>query len=154
MRSRFLGFALVGLVGVPAQAGDFLGPESCQSCHPDAYAALKASAHARSRDVLSPMQQKNARCLSCHSPTEADQRVPHVSCEACHGGGQYYSARYVMKDPELGRLVGLVDPQEKSCRGCHDGSTPSVRPFEFAARLKAIDHWTVEREKRKAKGTP
>jgi formate-dependent nitrite reductase cytochrome c552 subunit len=129
---------------------DFLGSESCQACHADAYAAWQASAHARSRDVLSASQQKDMRCLSCHSPNQADQKAPHVSCETCHGGGQYYSAQFVMKDPELARLVGLLDPAEKSCRGCHDGASPSLKPFDFAAKLKAIDHWTVERQKRKA----
>ncbi|GMU62915.1 MAG: hypothetical protein AMXMBFR34_46780 [Myxococcaceae bacterium] len=134
-----------------ALAYDFLGSESCQSCHPDAFAAWQASAHARARDVLSPQQQKDARCLSCHSPNEADQRTAQVACETCHGGGQYYSARFVMKDPELARLVGLVDPVEKACRSCHDDSSPSLKPFDFAAALKAMDHWTVERAKRAPK---
>ncbi|MFO0600051.1 MAG: cytochrome c3 family protein [Myxococcaceae bacterium] len=145
--------ALVVSVAVPLTAlgHDFLGSESCQACHPDAWAAWQATNHARARDVLSAQQQKDMRCLSCHSPNQVDQKVAHVACETCHGGGQYYSANYVMKDPELARLVGLLDPGEKSCRACHDGSSPSVRPFEFAEKLKAIDHWTVERTKRKAK---
>ena len=137
--------ALVLFAGA-SPAYDFLGAESCQSCHPDAWLAWKASAHARSKDVLSAQQQRDARCLSCHSPNDAE--LPQVSCETCHGGGQYYSARYVMKDPELARLVGLVDPSEKSCRGCHDSASPSLKPFDFAAKLKAIDHWSVERQKR------
>lgn len=132
-----------------AQAYDFLGAESCQSCHPDAYAAWKSSNHARAKDVLSPVQQRDARCLSCHSPNDADQKQAGVTCETCHGGGQYYSPKYVMKDPELARLAGLVDPTEKACRACHDASSPSLKPFDFASRLKAMDHWSVEREKRK-----
>jgi hypothetical protein len=134
-----------------AAAYNYLGPESCQGCHPDAYAAWRASAHARSKETLSPAQQHDARCTSCHSPAEADQRVANISCESCHGGGEYYSARYVMKDADLARLVGLVDPVEKSCRTCHDASSPSLKPFDFASKLKAIDHWSVEREKRNAK---
>jgi hypothetical protein len=55
-----------------------------------------------------------------------------------------------MKDAELARLLGLTDPTEKGCRSCHDTSSPSLRPFEFAQKLKAIDHWTQERAKRKA----
>jgi hypothetical protein len=134
-----------------ALAHDFLGAESCQACHPDAWAAWQTSSHARAKDVLSPTQQKDARCLSCHSPNDVEQRVAHVSCETCHGGGQYYSARHVMKDPELARLAGLVDPGEKSCRACHDGSSPSLKPFDFKEKLKAIDHWSVERKKREDK---
>src|SRR5689334_15779212 len=119
MAKWWLLLALV--VGSVALAFDYLGPESCQGCHPDAYAAWRSTAHARARDTLSATQQRDARCLSCHSPAEAEQRVANVTCESCHGGGQYYSARYVMKDPELVRLVGLVDPSEKGCRTCHDG---------------------------------
>jgi hypothetical protein len=130
---------------------DFMGSESCEACHADAWAAWQVSAHARSREVLSASQQKDARCVSCHSPNEAEQRVAQVSCETCHGGGQYYSARYVMKDGELARLAGLLDPTEKSCRGCHDASSPSLRPFDFKEKLKAIDHWSLERKKRAQK---
>jgi formate-dependent nitrite reductase cytochrome c552 subunit len=145
---RALPLLLLLTLATPALAHDFLGSESCEACHPDAWAAWQGSAHARSRDVLSASQRKDARCLSCHSPNEVDQRVAHVSCETCHGGGQHYSARYVMKDPELVRLTGLIDPGEKSCRSCHDGSSPSLRAFDFKEKLKAIDHWSVERKRR------
>jgi len=130
-----------------AHAYDFLGPEGCQGCHPDAYAAWRASAHARAKETLTPQSQRDARCTSCHSPNE-DQRVTAVSCETCHGGGQYYAARNVMKDAELSRLVGLADPGEKGCRTCHDASSPSLSPFDFVQKLKAIDHWSAERAKK------
>ena len=141
----------VALASTIAFAYDFLGPESCQGCHPDAYAAWKGSAHARARDTLTPAAQKDARCLSCHSPNEGEQRVAGVSCESCHGGGQYYVAAYVMKDPELARLVGLADPSEKGCRTCHDASSPSLKPFDFVGKLKAIDHWSTARAKKAEK---
>ncbi len=132
----------------PSLAADFVGPESCKSCHPEAYEAWKLSKHARARESLSAQQQKDARCLTCHSPNEAVERQLHVTCETCHGGGQHYSPSYVMKDAELSRLVGLVDPSEKACRNCHDASTPSLQPFEFVAKLKLIDHWSAERTRR------
>ncbi len=147
--SRLVLFTLL-VAAAGALAHDFLGAESCQACHPDAYAAWQNSAHARAKQVLSAQQQKDVRCQSCHSPDEATQKVAQVTCETCHGGGQYYSSTYVMKDAELARLVGLVDPNEKGCRSCHDNASPSLKPFDFAAKLKLIDHWTVEREKRKA----
>jgi formate-dependent nitrite reductase cytochrome c552 subunit len=149
---RRLGGALL-LLSTAALAAEltgteFVGPESCKSCHPDAYAAWRLSKHARAMESLSEQQQKDARCLSCHAPNLKDRRVESVSCETCHGGGQYYAATYVMKDPELVRLVGLLDPSEKGCRSCHDASSPSLRPFHFVDKLKLIDHWTVERQKR------
>src|SRR5205809_700919 len=90
---RWLLIALA-LVPAVAQAYDFVGPESCKACHPEAYLAWKQSKHARAKDSLSPTQQKDARCTSCHSPSEEDQTIAGISCENCHGGGQYYATNY------------------------------------------------------------
>lgn len=147
MRSRWILPALLALAGA-AGAADFVGPESCKSCHPEAYEAWSRSKHARALDSLSEAQRKDARCLSCHAPDVEAQATAHVTCETCHGGGQYYSPRHVMKDAELARLVGLVDPSEKACRNCHDASSPSLRPFDFLESLKAMDHWSAERARR------
>lgn len=137
---------------VPASAADvtaeLVGPEACKGCHPAAYETWRQSKHARALDSLSPPQQKDARCLSCHAPSLREQGVEHVTCETCHGGGQYYASSFVMKDPELSRMVGLVDPSERACRACHDASSPSLRPFDFVEKLKLVDHWTAERQQR------
>ncbi|OJH38093.1 multiheme c-type cytochrome [Cystobacter ferrugineus] len=140
-----LSLLLVLVLSGAAGAADFLGPESCKGCHPAAYEAWMQSKHARAGDSLAPTQQKDVRCLSCHAPDQANQGVSHVTCETCHGPGQHYSPSYVMKDAELARLVGLVDPSEKACRNCHDASSPSLKPFNFVESLKAIDHWSAER---------
>lgn len=147
--STWLLTALLSLSGV-AVAADFVGPESCKGCHPAAYEAWQQSKHARAMDSLSETQKRDARCLTCHAPNQAREGVAHVTCETCHGGGQYYSPEYVMKDAELARLVGLVDPSEKQCRTCHDASSPSLRPFDFKESLKAIDHWSAERASKNA----
>ena len=157
MRPLRAGLLLVALAAAPAGAADFVaaemvGPETCKACHAEAYNAWKLSKHSRALDSLSPQQQKDGRCLSCHSPNNKDENVAGVTCETCHGGGQYYAASYVMKDPELARMVGLVDPSEKSCRSCHDASSPSLRPFDFVEKLKLIDHWTAARQKRAEAG--
>src|SRR5262245_52122306 len=114
MRRPAVWVFLAVLATSAAYAYDFLGAESCKSCHMEAFAAWKLSKHARALDSLSEAQQKDARCLSCHAPNLSDQRTAGVSCETCHGGGQYYSAGYVMRDPELVRLAGLLDASEKS----------------------------------------
>ncbi|HYV44397.1 MAG TPA: multiheme c-type cytochrome, partial [Myxococcaceae bacterium] len=93
---------LAGAVSAAELTGtEFVGPESCKACHPDAYAAWRQSKHARAIESLSETQRRDARCLSCHSPNLEDRRVESISCETCHGGGQYYAAGYVMKDQEL-----------------------------------------------------
>src|SRR5512140_3668792 len=156
MRSRPWIAALALAVPLAAAAADvlseFVGPESCKGCHPEAYAAWRLSKHSRAMGSLTVQQQRDARCLSCHSPNLKAQNVESVSCETCHGGGQYYTADYVMKDPELVRMVGLVDPSEKDCRSCHDASSPSLKPFDFVEKLKLVDHWTAEKQRRAQEG--
>lgn len=148
---RTSAFLLAAVVLAPfsvAVAADFVGAESCKACHPEAYAAWRASKHARAFDSLSQEQQADARCVTCHAPDLAGQEIAGITCETCHGGGQYYAPEYVMRDPELSRLVGLNDPSEKLCRSCHDASSPSLQPFDFVEKLKLIDHWSAERARR------
>jgi hypothetical protein len=124
----------------PARAGDRVGPETCKACHAGAYEAWRASPHARARDTLPERSRGDRRCLSCHAP-ELEDGISGVSCEACHGPGRLYSAPYVMRDPELARAVGLVDPGERVCAGCHTESTPSLVRFDHARKLPLIKHW-------------
>ena len=140
-RSTRWALALAVVCSAVAAGADFLGPESCKGCHPEAYAAWRSSKHARSMESLTAEQQREARCTTCHAPNLTDQSMAAIGCETCHGGGQYYAP-------------GLQDPSEKSCRSCHEPSSPSLRPFQFAEKLKAIDHWTAERQKRGASPAP
>jgi hypothetical protein len=94
--------------------------------------------------MLPEQSRSDRRCLSCHAPG-ADEGLAGVSCEACHGPGRLYSASYVMRDPELARAVGLVDPGEKTCLACHTESTPSLTRFEYARKLALIRHWDGDR---------
>jgi hypothetical protein len=122
-----------------SHAGDKVGPEGCKACHPSAYEAWLATPHARSRDSLPERSRNEARCLSCHAP-DAEDGLAGVSCEACHGGGRLYAAPYVMRDEELSRALGLVDPGEKTCVACHTESTPSLVKFEYARKAALIAH--------------
>ncbi len=142
-----------------ASAAERVGSETCKSCHAAAYDAWRASAHAKAAEALSPAQREDPRCTHCHAPDLARAlqdsyamgrepgAAPHaeggVTCEACHGAGQYYSPSYVMRDAELARAVGLVDPGQKSCLACHTADSPSLLPFDFASKVKLIDHWTL-----------
>jgi hypothetical protein len=123
-----------------ASAADKVGAETCKACHPAAYEAWRASPHARARDMLPEKSRSDARCLSCHAPDAADG-LTGVSCETCHGPGRLYGARYVMRDPELARALGLADPGERTCLGCHTDSTPSLVRFEYERKLPLIRHW-------------
>lgn len=143
----------VGADAVPAGhgGGALVGPETCKACHPAAYETWRAGPHARSLDGLPAQNRKDPRCLSCHAP-DVEVGIPGVGCEACHGPGRVYSAPYVMRDAELARAVGLVDPGEKSCLACHGESAPSLVRFEYVKKLPLIDHWTRERQAAGAAG--
>jgi hypothetical protein len=135
--------ALLAALAVPpaVRAADRVGPETCKACHPAAYEAWRVSPHARARDVLPERSRSDKRCLGCHAPDLDEGISAGVSCEACHGPGRVYSAPYVMRDAELARAVGLADPGEKTCAGCHTDSTPSLVRFEYARKLPLIQHW-------------
>ena len=135
--------ALALATAAPALAGDTVGPETCKACHPAAYEVWKASPHARARESLPERSRDDARCLGCHAP-QAEDGLAGVSCEACHGAGRLYSPAFVMKDAELARAVGLVEPTEKTCLACHTESTPSLERFEHAKKLPLIRHWDLD----------
>jgi hypothetical protein len=145
--------AAPALVGAGATFAPTVGPETCKACHPAAYEAWRTGPHARAFDSLPERSRKDKRCLSCHAPLIDDGFVA-VVCEACHGGGGAYSARYVMRDPELSRAVGLLEPDEKTCGACHNESTPSLMKFEYARKLPLIEHWVAEREAQRVLAAP
>ena len=132
-----------------AGPNNYVGAESCKSCHPQAYRTWQQSAHARAPLTLSESERKEVRCTICHSPVADDAtqrseaelaRVGSVQCESCHGGGRYYSPIYVMKDKVLARAVGLVDANEQTCKRCHDAESPGLNPFIFKEAWARISH--------------
>jgi hypothetical protein len=131
--------ALAALVPALALAGELVGPETCKACHPAAYAAWREGPHARALESLPERSRADRRCLSCHAPA-AEAGLAGVGCEACHGPGRLYAARYVMRDAELARALGLVVPGEKACLACHGESAPSLQRFDYARKVKLIRH--------------
>ncbi len=135
---------LAALLPALTSAAEVVGPETCKACHPAAYASWRDGPHARAFESLPERSRRDKRCLSCHAP-DLESGVAGVTCETCHGPGGVYSARYVMRDPELARAVGLQDPTEKVCLGCHTDSTPSLQRFDYAKKLPLIVHWDQAR---------
>ena len=137
-------FVVAALVVVATHAGavtaEPVGAKSCAACHPSAYARWRRGPHALAMERLSPAERQDARCTTCHAPEKA-AGLDGVQCETCHGAGRYYAPEYVMRDHELSRLVGLVDPNAATCRRCHDDSSPSLEPFDYAKKLEHIRHW-------------
>jgi hypothetical protein len=156
---------LVSCALAPAFAAERVGSESCKTCHATAYRIWRASPHAKASENLTPAQRDDMRCAHCHAPEKArsvqetapfqkperlaNQVEGGVACESCHGAGQFYTPNYVMRDAELSHAVGLLDPGQKSCLVCHSADSPSLSPFDFASKVKLIDHWTQDRQQRR-----
>jgi hypothetical protein len=146
------GLCLVSLEGGPgvmraahASRADYVGAEACGRCHPAAYAAWQASAHARAVESLGPSPE--GRCLACHTTGEAPAGQAFfagVTCESCHGPGAGYAAEDIMRNPHLARAVGLRDlstPARRAalCSTCHRAAT-RLAPFEPESAYRRIEH--------------
>lgn len=98
----------------------------------------------------------DAECLACHvtgygkpggfQSIEKTPQLAGVQCEACHGAGQGYVKPALMslqnKEYRRADLVaaGLVVPDEKVCKECHNSKSPFHQPFDFKARSSAGTH--------------
>ncbi|MBI4816303.1 MAG: hypothetical protein HY791_08595 [Deltaproteobacteria bacterium] len=136
--------ALLFLWLLPATSGadDYVGVESCKTCHHAEYEQWKSTPHARSLERLSAQERQDRSCLACHTMLPFDDRESRaeVQCESCHGGGARYAARFIMRDPLVARLLGLEDIKEETCARCHAEAGPSLSPFDFAKALEAVRH--------------
>ena len=142
----------LALLAPASLASDLVGPESCRTCHAEAYKVWSNSAHARATASLTAEQRKAPLCLQCHSRDAArsgQAEVSGVSCETCHGGGRWYQPATVMRDKELAHAFGLADPTPQSCMVCHGGETPSLAKFDVKEAMGRIDHWTADKAARK-----
>ena len=134
-----------GMQAAHASRADYVGAEACGRCHPAAYAAWQASAHARAVESLGPSPE--GRCLACHTTGEAPAGQAFfagVTCESCHGPGAGYAAEDIMRNPHLARAVGLRDlstPARRAalCSTCHRAAT-RLAPFEPESAYRRIEH--------------
>ncbi|MCB0834094.1 MAG: cytochrome C554, partial [Bacteroidetes bacterium] len=67
-----------------------------------------------------------------------------VGCESCHGAGGDYWTKEVMQavtdGTTDGASVGLIKPDEKVCKTCHNEESPTAKEFNFAEMYPKIAH--------------
>ncbi|MCF7822551.1 MAG: cytochrome c family protein [Candidatus Marinimicrobia bacterium] len=67
-----------------------------------------------------------------------------VGCESCHGAGSEYKSKKTMEGVFSGSIdaasVGLLAPDEKLCKTCHNAESPTYKVFVFAEKSKKIAH--------------
>lgn len=140
-----------------AYAGDFtyVGVKKCKGCHKGekkgkVFEIWSSKKHAKAfESIKAKGEEKNEKCLGCHTtafnkggykigdPNAAD--FEGVQCESCHGPGSVYKKMKFMKDRNLALQNGLIDINEKTCAGCHDGSEHTGK-FNYEEALKQINH--------------
>jgi hypothetical protein len=140
IRIALLGLVVVAGAASATRAGEYVGAERCRDCHEAQYEAWRRSPHARAYAVLAGPQQNDPRCVQCHT-LKTEEGLTGVQCESCHGPGRHYQAEHVMRDPELARLLWLVDPTEQTCARCHNDNSPAMAEWRHDAALEAIRHW-------------
>jgi len=138
-----------------ATAEDFkyIGAAKCKMCHNKAdkgeqYNKWANSPHAKAMASLKGDEAKNPKCLKCHSTAAgADQALvatitveEGVSCESCHGPGSAYKVATVMKDQKAAMAKGLILPDEKVCKKCHNEQSPNYKGFNFKEYVAKIAH--------------
>lgn len=148
--------ALVAVTAVIASAADevkheYVGAKKCKACHKAVHTAWAATKHANAFALLSETEQKDPKCIGCHTTgtTAKGVLLEGVQCESCHGaGGDYKSAKIMSKkkwkaDPEAHKKMavdaGLTYPNEKTCVKCHTKEgNPNFKEFKFAERKDKV----------------
>jgi len=155
MKNLLVLFLLIFVAGGYAEAQDwmYIGAAKCKMCHnkPATGAQYKqwlGTKHAKAMESLKGDEKEDPNCLKCHSTAAAaDPDLVRtitieegVSCETCHGPGSGYKSNSVMKDRQKSIEKGLIIPDEKLCRTCHNEESPNFKGFNYEEYLKKIAH--------------
>lgn len=148
-----LGLFIIVSSFVNAQNAQYIGAAKCKMCHNKAekgeqYNKWANSHHAKAMASLKGDEAKNPKCLKCHSTAAGvDQALvasitveEGVSCESCHGPGSLYKTATVMKNRTLALSKGMIMPDEKLCRKCHNEQSPTFKGFNYKEALAKIAH--------------
>lgn len=138
---------------VTAQNFKYVGVAKCKMCHNkdekgNQWKQWTESKHSKAMASLKGADAKNPKCLKCHSTlhsvsddlVDTITEAEGVSCESCHGPGSAYKTLTVMKSREASIAKGLIIPDEKLCKKCHNPESPTFKGFNYAEMLKKVAH--------------
>jgi len=148
-----LGMVMFSIAIVNAQDAKYIGAAKCKMCHNKAekgeqYNKWLAGPHAKAMASLKGDEAKDPKCLKCHSTAAGvDQALvatitvaEGVSCESCHGPGSLYKVATVMKDQKASMAKGLIMPDEKVCKKCHNEESPHYKGFNYKEYVAKTSH--------------
>lgn len=165
-------FVFFAGITLTAQDYEYIGAAKCKMCHnkpavgaqykiwsegPHANAMKTLSgeaalAIAKEKGIADPATDPS--CIKCHSTVGSTDESLHVglkitegvSCETCHGPGSGYKTNSIMKDQAKSIAKGLIIPDEKLCKECHNEESPTYKEFNYEEALKKIAHPTPAAE--------
>lgn len=158
MFTKFLSAVLVcGLVlsvsPAQSQTKEYIGAAKCKMCHNkvpqgEQYNKWAATPHAKAMLSLKGDEAKDPKCLKCHSTaaglklsdTQTITVAEGVSCETCHGAGSAYKSAAIMKDQAKSIAAGMIIPDEKLCKKCHNAESPHFKGFDYKTYLAKVQH--------------
>jgi hypothetical protein len=118
---------------------EFVGAESCQTCHITQYNTWKNSSHSRAFATLeNKNKSQNQDCVMCHVTGHKNngfiskEKTPHlvnVQCENCHGPRKNHIKNSTIKG---------IKPDTQLCKTCHH--PPHSTKFEFEKYWEKIKH--------------
>jgi hypothetical protein len=148
-----LGMVMFTIGLVNAEDFKYVGAAKCKMCHNKAekgeqYNKWANTSHAKAMDRLKGADASNPKCLKCHSTaTSVDQSLvatitpaEGVSCESCHGPGSAYKVVTIMRNHAMSMSKGLIMPEEKVCRKCHNEESPTFKGFNYKEALTKVSH--------------
>lgn len=148
-----LGMVILTIGIVSAEDFKYIGAAKCKMCHNKAekgqqYNQWASTKHAKAMESLKGAEASNPKCLKCHATAASvDQSLvatitvaEGVSCESCHGPGSAYKVATVMKNRTLAMSKGMIIPDEKLCRKCHNEESPTFKGFNYKEALAKVAH--------------
>ena len=136
-----------------AQTYKYIGASKCKMCHNKAdkgeqYTKWENSPHAKAMESLKGAEKEDPKCLKCHSTAAAIDKSLNggitveegVSCESCHGPGSVYKSATIMKNKQMALTKGMILPEEKVCKTCHNEESPNYKGFNYAEYVAKIAH--------------
>ena len=130
---------------------EYVGSETCQSCHANEHERWSKGPHAGAFATLeAENESQNEACLQCHTTgfqksggfPEGGERHANVGCESCHGPGGNHVG------PDAKREGTILPLTEKCgscailqiCGTCHDDANDPGFEFEVLDKIDAIRH--------------
>lgn len=153
-------FATAGTVETKKAKHDYIGVKKCKICHKKdgIHPSWAKSKHAIAWDSLSAEDQKNKDLLKYYTTgtTAKGDLLTGIQCEVCHGPGSDYKKKSIMEDKEKSIANGLLIPDEKTCKGCHNEKAPKAlaalaKDFDFKKMVAKGVHDMPEKKEAKEK---